>query len=413
MSKPGGGFSMGWGGWALASAAVLTPLLGWLAPLGFAALAALVGLITLPGVRLTEQSRPFAVLLLATVTWASVSIVWSPYRPQAVDEYTALKLVLQLPLYWAVVCAAGNASPDSRTWFLRLFAYGAAALGAVLVVECFTQAIVYQTLRKAMGDPLRFDLAQAKVVQGAFVLALITPVAAIAAVRAARAPWLVVPMVLGVLASNVLFADAPILALGLAILTALAVWRWPMGAPLALAAGAAAFFMLAPLVIWGLIEAGLYAKLEAVFPVSWGMRLGYWRHAVGWIVDHPLRGWGLDASRMFAPGINLHPHDSALQLWLELGVAGALAAAVFWALVLTRLTRERPDAAAAACSASAVVYLTFGAVSFGVWQEWWLALGALTAAAGLAVQRQPVVARVKKVGAGAAPRSSTLAPVSE
>lgn len=412
MKKPGGISSSTWAGWVLTGAAVLIPLLGWLAPLGFAALAALAGLLSLPSVRVTEQSRPFALLLLATVAWAAASIVWSPYRPREVDEYTALKLVLQLPLYWALVCAAASASPESRTWFLRLLAFGAAALGAVLVIESFTQAILYQTLRRAMGDPLRFDLAQAKVVQGAFVLALITPIAAMAAVRAARMPWLVVPMVLGVLASNILYADAPILALSLAGLAALAAWRWPTATPLALAAGAAAYFMLTPLAIWAMIETGLFARLEAAVPVSWGMRLGYWRHAVGWIIDHPLRGWGLDASRMFSPGINLHPHNGALQLWLELGVAAALAAAVFWTLVLTRLSRERADPAAAACIGSAVVYLTFGAISFGVWQEWWLAIGALTAAAGVALQRHPV-ALTKKARAGAAPRSSTLAPVSE
>ncbi len=39
-------------------------------------------------------------------------------------------------------------------------------------------------------------------------------------------------------------------------------------------------------------------------------------HAVDWIADKPLQGWGLDASRMFGPGIVLHPHDAALQVWL-------------------------------------------------------------------------------------------------
>ena len=36
---------------------------------------------------------------------------------------------------------------------------------------------------------------------------------------------------------------------------------------------------------------------------------------------------------------------------------------------------------AAVCAATAASYLTVGALSFGVWQEWWLALGALAFAA--------------------------------
>ena len=83
---------------------------------------------------------------------------------------------------------------------------------------------------------------------------------------------------------------------------------------------------------------------------------------------------------MFAPGIKLHPHDGALQIWLELGAVGAVAAAVFWGVTLLRLSRPVRDAANAATAACAAVYLLFGALNFGLWQEWWLALGALIVA---------------------------------
>ncbi|HEV7384733.1 MAG TPA: O-antigen ligase family protein, partial [Phenylobacterium sp.] len=64
--------------------------------------------------------------------------------------------------------------------------------------------------------------------------------------------------------------------------------------------------------------------------------------------------------------------------WLELGAVGAVAAAAFWGLAFTRLSRPAPSLAAAATAASAIVYVLFG-VNFGVWQEWWLGLGALVA----------------------------------
>ena len=54
-----------------------------------------------------------------------------------------------------------------------------------------------------------------------------------------------------------------------------------------------------------------------------------------------------------------------------------MAAAVFWTVTLVRLARPGRDPAIVAATASAVVYLLFSLVSFGVWQEWWLALGAL------------------------------------
>jgi O-antigen ligase len=143
-----------------------------------------------------------------------------------------------------------------------------------------------------------------------------------------------------------------------------------------------------PALVWLVRQVGVYETLQQSVPLSWGMRMSYWSHAVDWIGDHPLRGWGLDASRMFAPGIQLHPHNGELQVWLELGVIGALAAAAFWWLGLRRLARPQADLATAAITASASVYLLFGGLNFGVWQEWWLGLGALVAALGAMLVRQ-------------------------
>lgn len=58
-------------------------------------------------------------------------------------------------------------------------------------------------------------------------------------------------------------------------------------------------------------------------------------------------------------------------------------AAAFFAWVLYRIVgwtgESRRDGAMAA--AVTVSYLVIGGLSFGVWQEWWLALGALAAIA--------------------------------
>jgi O-antigen ligase len=142
-----------------------------------------------------------------------------------------------------------------------------------------------------------------------------------------------------------------------------------------------AYLLIAPAVVWAVRATGHYGAIEHAVPLSWSMRMTFWSHTVDWIGDHPLRGWGLDASRMFGPGIVLHPHDDALQLWLELGVLGVLLAAGIWWSAVSRLARAERDIGAAAVTASAGVYLLFGALNFGVWQEWWLALAALIAVA--------------------------------
>ena len=379
-----------WVGWVLAGVFALSPLLGWLGPLGFAPIAALGGLLTLHGARVDDDQRPAALAILVLVAWALVSMAWSPYTPKKIESSTGVKLIAQAVLYWSLFRAGAAASAETRTTALRILVWGMAALGLVLAIEAATGAALYQAVRTAINDPIRPDLAVRNVAQGGFVLAVLTPAAAVASKRTGCGVWPVVLMVAGIAGASLsLAADAPILALIVSVVIGLAVYRWPVVAPRALGAAVAVLFLAAPGVVWLTRKLGWFQQLEASVSLSWSQRMGYWRHAADLIGDHPLRGWGLDASRTFAPGIVLHPHDAALQIWLELGLIGAVAAAVFWGVTLAGQSRPDRDAGRAAAAATAGAYLLFSAVSFGVWQEWWLALGAVAAAACMALLRQP------------------------
>ncbi|HEX5380601.1 MAG TPA: hypothetical protein VFW47_18635 [Phenylobacterium sp.] len=385
QSEPG----VAWFGWVMAFVFVLSPLLGWLSPLGYAPVAGLAGLLTLRSLRIGDQDRPAAIAILVLTAWAVASVAWSPFTPTSYESATAMKLVVQAALYWALFRAAGAMTSGGRLVVLRLMSWGAALLGLILVVEALTGAAVYQALRQAIGDPIRPDLAIKNVAQGGFVLAVLAPAAAIGGWRSGGGIWPGLAMVAGIIAASFgLAADAPVIALVASLSAGVAVYRWPVVAPRLVAGLAAFYFLGAPWVMWLTRELGWFQTLEAKVPLSWSMRMGYWRHAGDWIGDHPFRGWGIDASRMFAPGIKLHPHSGALQVWLELGLIGAMAAAVFWAVVIATQSNRQRDLGRAAAVGTAVAYLTFTAVSFGIWQEWWLALGAVAAASCLAVQRQ-------------------------
>lgn len=381
-----------WFGWVLAGVFALSPLLGWLSPLGFAPLAALGGLLTIRGIRVEDEQRPVALAILVLVTWALASVLWSPFKPDSIESATAAKLIAQAILYWALFRAGAAASAEARTMALRVLAWGMGGLGLILALEAATGAGIYQALRAAIGDPIRPDLAVRNVAQGGFVLAVLTPAAALASKRTGCGVWPIVLMAAGIAGASLsLAADAPILALVVSVLFGLAVYRWPVVAPRVLGGMVATLFLAAPGVVWLTRKLGWFQELEASVSLSWSQRMGYWRHATDWIGDHPLRGWGLDASREFAPGIILHPHNGALQIWLELGLIGAVSVAVFWGVLFANLSRPERDPGRAVAAATAGAYLVFSAVSFGVWQEWWLALGAVAAAACMAVQHQAVV----------------------
>jgi O-antigen ligase len=359
-------------GWVLVGAAALTPLLAWLGPLGFAPLLALVGLLCLPAVRFRREDLPLGAVLLLLVAWAALSSLWSPSRPDDLGDSVALKLALQLVLYWAAWQGARRADPALRRLALRILAWGLAAYGVLLLVEAFTGGGVYQALRDAIGDPIRPDLARKNIAHGSFVLALLWPVAAAAGSRPGAPWWLAVPMAAGsAVLAQLFLSDAPVLAVAVALGVGLTAWIWPRAAPKALGGAAAALTLLTPVVLLAAVGRSLN------LPLSWSERMAYWTYAVGRIAEHPLRGWGLDASRTFGAAIGLHPHNGALQAWLELGVLGASLLALAWAVGLRRLATDARSPVSAAAAGSAAVYLFFGAVSFGLWQEWWLALGAL------------------------------------
>ena len=365
-----------WCGWVMVGVSCLTPWMAWLGPLGFAALMALAGLLCLPALRIDPPLAPLAVVLLLGLTWAALSTLWTFHPAQALDESVALKLAAQLILYAAAWCGARRADPVIAGLALRILAWGLAAYGCLLLLEALTGGGVYQALRSLINDPVRPDLGRKNIAQGSFVLALIWPVAAAAGLRGGAPVWWAVPMAAGAaVLAQAFLSDAPALAVGLAIGVTAIAWIWPRSVPKAFGLVAAALVLAMPLLILLARMAGFGTHL----PTSWDQRMGYWAFAMARISDHPWRGWGLDASRGFSPAIQLHPHNGALQIWLELGMVGAVLAALTWAFVFRSLAREQRSLLMASVAGSAAVYLFFGLVSFGVWQEWWLALAALVA----------------------------------
>ena len=109
-------------------------------------------------------------------------------------------------------------------------------------------------------------------------------------------------------------------------------------------------------------------------------RFEIWGFIGEYILRNPLYGFGIEATRAItdfnAPGIYhdvvaLHPHNFALQLWIEFGVLGAAlgCAALCWLIEQIRWLEVEPRRAAMACLAAT---LTIMATGYGLWQSWWI-----------------------------------------
>ncbi|TCS15890.1 O-antigen ligase family protein [Caulobacter sp. BK020] len=374
---------------------VMTPLLAYLAPLGFAPLLALAGLLALPGLRLTRAAAPPLLILVAIALWAAASMSWSPVVIDAtklkdygdIESLTALKLFLQLATYGSAVVALRGLSDAGARRAAAVLAYGTVALASVAALDSLTGAAIYQKLHQVTGEAIRPDLAMVKVSLSTYALALLFWPAALILSRLWRRGliWL---MVVGTIVTSVICSsDACLVALAAGGLVWLLVYFARQTGAKVLVGLVAAPFVLAPLAVLVAVQTGTIAWLHRMVPASWDARLNIWTFAADHIQSHPFRGWGLDASRTFGPAIPLHTHNAQLQLWLELGAIGAALAGVFFCWLAYGVVRlsQRSRSEAAMAAAALVSYLVIGGLSFGVWQEWWLGLGAVTLiACGLA-----------------------------
>jgi O-antigen ligase len=119
--------------------------------------------------------------------------------------------------------------------------------------------------------------------------------------------------------------------------------------------------------------------------ISAGHRLLIWSFTGDRVAEHPLAGWGLDASRAIPGGeelirtdeswMPLHPHNAALQVWLELGVPGAVLLALLAGVTWQGLAAASwPRLFTAAAGAGLTIAFGGSLTTYGVWQEWWLSV---------------------------------------
>jgi len=370
----------GHAGWVALVAVALIPAVAYFGNLGFAPVTALAGLAALPLLAHSRAPSMGMTLLLALLAWTLLTTAWSPVVPLApnfrdydqVESLTWLKLILQLPLYAAFVMAASRAPPHMARRAVLALGIGLGVLAVVLLFEGLTGALIYQKIKAALGGPPRPDLAKRNVARACYVLALMFWPAVLMLWRR-KLRWVTVLLGVAAMVGPLLLGvDAPLAALVISLAIFVLVRLAGAAGLYVCMGGAAVYFAFAPHLV-DLFGAVVGRK------ASWDARQAIWKVVIGQIEQHPLRGWGLDSSRLLPKPVSLHPHDAALQLWLELGAVGVMLTAVFWVWLLWSLIKvqARDRSLAAAGAAMAGVYLTIGALSFGVWQEWWLALGAL------------------------------------
>ena len=333
----------------------------------------------------SPRGRPIALLasLALLLLWAAVASLWSFEVERALFLVVRLAL-LGLAAAWLLFVALRlNETQRARVahWLTVGFAIGL----ALFLFERLTGSALHFLLGNP--DPDRSVLSILN--RGATGLALLVwPVTAIL-LRGRLGRWaLLLPAATLIL---VFFSESQsaLVATLLGLVVLLLALAVPRAAALVAFVAVAAYLVLAPPAVKLLQE-------PERLPSEWidhsaKHRLHIWSFAAKRIFERPVLGWGFDASHAMpgdgSPGFEnnrrpfpSHPHNAALQIWLELGAVGVALAVAFLFAVLNRLRRLDFDDRAAAV-ALFICGLSIAAVSYGIWQSQWLAalLGAAIA----------------------------------
>jgi len=120
-------------------------------------------------------------------------------------------------------------------------------------------------------------------------------------------------------------------------------------------------------------------------------RLRIWDSYLTLVREKPWFGWGVEGSRDFEAGLlatqppadtvlsfSTHPHNALLQIWTDLGLAGAILIGLLIAMMGLRIEKTRVEARASIYGLLVAILAT-SAISHGAFQSWWLAsIGLLT-----------------------------------
>ena len=361
---------------------------------GLAVLAAMVDLLGTGGWRRPGLDGGVVLALALVLAWGLASGLWEETPGLAVAKTGQL---VTLGVGALILVAAARRQPElvarrSLSWLCG----GLLLTTLVIGIEAAFNLPIGRTLRGLPSNSPALSILYYKNVAAAGAV-LVVPATCVAL---AWRRWLMA----AVLAVSLVFCArathsyTSIVAITVAVACLLPALRWPRVSLALVAVLMLGLFTAAPLAS-RLPDTNYLVRSVPWLPPSLMHRTAIWQFVASHVIERPLLGWGLDASRELPGGdanitmvamyrgalvefnqqiLPLHPHNMALQLWLETGAVGVM---LFLALLTALLRRVLawPGRMVAVATAAVVTPLIVGMASYGLWQSWWLSCVALMA----------------------------------
>ncbi len=381
-------------GHLFAAAAFLTPTLavylsGFLTPLLIVMALALCGLSFRQNAKRLKISWIGAAFFLVLALWGGVSAFWSIAPERSLTQ--ALDLLSLGACGLVLLAGARTLAPQERRGLGPALLAGLGIAALFMTAEVATSQAIYRLDHPMWGEnkPLNTIFNRWTTV---FAL-LVWPVLLLT--RQKFRPWLAgAVLVLSFAVLVQLENSSSLVGFVLGVAAFFLSLRFPKRATIAFICLVMVGTALAPRIPLMLPDPKtLWTEMPGL-STSLVHRLYVWRFVAERIEERPFLGWGLDTGRDM-PGrtriiwnvgeggeaLPLHPHNAALQWWMEIGLFGAVIGGLFmvWAFVMV-LRRRMERFPNAIFNGAMMTGIAIASLGYGIWQAWWLATLFLTAA---------------------------------
>ncbi len=312
--------------------------------------------------------------------WAAASILWSIDPDLSIKRSFRLFLMIAMGAMVAVFLPRSALSARAG----KIAALATLLALAVILGDTLAGSPMGRTLMDG-GDPLD---------RAATVLVILVWPVGILTYRQFGLTGLAVLAAATALAIGLLNNKAAMLAAAFGCAAAAGAAVRPRFGTLLISGAVVLFTLLAPLSI-GFFNSQIQQVVsDTGIDASIRHRVHIWSFSAEKALEKPLTGWGMGSSRAIPGGdevrtflrpdgqsdgegesLPLHPHNGFLQVFLELGLVGAVlaAAVIFMILRKLALAAER-SGLAAPVAGFALSAMIVGSISFGAWQGWWVSL---------------------------------------
>ncbi|MBI2240874.1 MAG: O-antigen ligase family protein [Magnetospirillum gryphiswaldense] len=370
----------------------MAPLLTSLAPLGMAPLfivVTLTGLYDCWRQKLWSRfDRQLAVPLLLLALLGSVSTFWAIDKVQTFR--TSLVLAAEFTGGLTLMAAAMMSTRQEKRRIARVLAIGIGLAIGLFLIEHLTpgyRSLFGTSVFSPMEDYARLNSLSRGLT---FTTLLLVPVTIILWRQGSpiAATLLFLAGAFAVFTSHSLASK---LALPVAMLVSgLFFWRTRLAGFVCAVVASLVVLGALPLALQIPDSQTTYDRAQWL-PSSGHHRLTIWSFAARNAVTKPLFGWALDASRVIPDAddevvyirkietfnapipeaqLPLHPHSAPIQIWLELGAAGAILTVAVLVVAFHRLGACHRSVGLANAPALAAGFVV-ACVSYGIWQSWW------------------------------------------